>query len=400
MKKVYITGAKRTAIGTFGGTLKNVKATELGVVAAKAAMKQSNIEPEVIDETIVGNILVAGQGMGPGRQVSIYAGVPTEKPGYTVNMICGSGMKSLMIGASDIMLGEADAVLCGGIENMSLAPYMLPNGRFGYRMGDGQVKDHMVNDALTDVFNSYHMGMTAENIAEKYEITREEQDEFAAESQKRSLAAIEEGKFKDEIEPVIIKNRRGDIVFEVDEHPRVGTTAEKLAKLRPAFKKGGSVTAGNSSGINDGASMTVLMSEEKMNELGVQPMAEIVAFAQHGVEPSIMGLGPIGAVRKVLKKANMKLEDMELIELNEAFAVQSLGVIKDLCEEHGVTKEWILERTNVNGGAIALGHPVGVSGNRIIVTLLYEMKKRNLKYGLASLCIGGGMGTAIIIKNL
>jgi acetyl-CoA C-acetyltransferase len=338
--------------------------------------------------------------MGPGRQVSIGAGVPIEKPGYTVNMICGSGMKTVMIGASDIMLGEADAVLCGGIENMSLAPYLLPGGRFGYRLGDGKVLDHMVNDALTDVFNQYHMGMTAENIADKHGITREEQDAFAAESQRRALTAIEEGKFKDEIEPVVIKNRKGDIVFDTDEHPRAGTTAEKLAKLRPAFKKDGSVTAGNSSGINDGASMTVLMSEEKMNELDIKPMAEIVAFAQHGVDPSVMGLGPVGAIRKVLKKANMKLEDMELLELNEAFAVQSLGVVKELCEEHGVTKEWLIERTNVNGGAIALGHPVGVSGNRIIVTLLYEMKKRNLKYGLASLCIGGGMGTAVIIKNV
>jgi acetyl-CoA C-acetyltransferase len=400
MNKVYITGAKRTAIGGFGGTLKGVKASELGVIAAKAAMKQSNIDPDVIDETIVGNILGAGQGMGPGRQVSIGAGVPIEKPGYTVNMICGSGMKTVMIGASDIMLGEADAVLCGGIENMSLAPYLLPGGRFGYRLGDGKVLDHMVNDALTDVFNQYHMGMTAENIADKHGITREEQDAFAAESQRRALTAIEEGKFKDEIEPVVIKNRKGDIVFDTDEHPRAGTTAEKLAKLRPAFKKDGSVTAGNSSGINDGASMTVLMSEEKMNELDIKPMAEIVAFAQHGVDPSVMGLGPVGAIRKVLKKANMKLEDMELLELNEAFAVQSLGVVKELCEEHGVTKEWLIERTNVNGGAIALGHPVGVSGNRIIVTLLYEMKKRNLKYGLASLCIGGGMGTAVIIKNV
>jgi len=399
MKKVFITGAKRTAIGTMGGTLKKTSAVDLGVVAAKAAMKQSQIDPEQIDETIVGNILSAGLGMGPGRQVSIYAGVPEEKPGYSLNMLCGSGMKSVMVGASDILLGEADAVLCGGTENMSMAPYLLTNGRFGYRLGDGKIVDHMVNDGLTDIFNHYHMGMTAENIADKYAINREEQDKFALESQERAAKAIEEGKFKDEIEPVVIKGRKGDTIFEIDEHPRL-TNLEKLAKLRPAFKKDGSVTAGNASGINDGASMTVLMNEDKCEKTGSKPLGELVAFAQHGVDPAVMGLGPVGAIKKVLQKANMSLKDMELIELNEAFAVQSLGVIKGLIEEHNVTKEWLMERTNVNGGAIALGHPIGCSGNRIIVTLLYEMKKRNLKYGLASLCIGGGMGTAVIIKNV
>jgi acetyl-CoA C-acetyltransferase len=399
MKKIFITGAKRTAIGTMGGTLKNTSAVDLGVVAAKAAMKQSEINPEEVDETIVGNILSAGVGMGPGRQVSIYAGVPEENPGYSVNMLCGSGMKSVMIGASDILLGEADCVLCGGIENMSMSPYLLPKGRFGYRLGDGKVVDHMVNDGLTDVFNHYHMGLTAENIAEKYTISREEQDQFAYESQQRAAKAIEEGKFKDEIEPVIIKGRKGDTVFEVDEHPRL-TDLEKMAKLRPAFKKDGSVTAGNASGINDGASMTILMTEDKCEKLGAKPLAELVAFAQYGVDPAFMGLGPVGAIKKVLKKADMSLKDMDLIELNEAFAAQSLGVIKDLTEEHDVSKEWLMERTNVNGGAIALGHPIGCSGNRIMVTLLYEMKKRNLKYGLASLCIGGGMGTAVIIKNV
>ncbi|MFP4461827.1 MAG: acetyl-CoA C-acetyltransferase [Thermotogota bacterium] len=399
MKKVFITGAKRTAIGTMGGTLKNTSAVELGVVAAKSAMKQSQIDPEVIDETIVGNILSAGLGMGPGRQVSIYAGVPEEKPGYSVNMLCGSGMKSVMVGASDILLGEADAVLCGGTENMSMAPYLLTKGRFGYRLGDGKIVDHMVNDGLTDIFNHYHMGMTAENIADNYAITREEQDQFAFESQEKTAKAIEEGKFQDEIEPVVIKGRKKDTVFEIDEHPRL-TNLEKLAKLRPAFKKEGSVTAGNASGINDGASMTILMSEEKCQKTGAKPLAEMVAFAQHGVDPAFMGLGPVGAIKKVLQKADMHLKDMDLIELNEAFAVQSLGVIKGLMEEHDVSKEWLMERTNVNGGAIALGHPIGCSGNRIIVTLLYEMKKRNLKYGLASLCIGGGMGTAVIIKNI
>ncbi len=399
MKKIYITGAKRTAIGTMGGTLQNTSAVDLGVIAAKAAMKQSQISPDEVDETIVGNILSAGLGMGPGRQVSIHAGVPQEKPGYSLNMLCGSGMKAVMVGASDILLGEAECVLCGGTENMSMSPYLLTKGRFGYRLGDGKIVDHMVNDGLTDIFNHYHMGMTAENIAEKYAITREEQDQFAYESQQRAAKAIEEGKFKEEIEPVVIKGRKGDTVFEVDEHPRL-TDLEKMAKLRPAFKKDGSVTAGNASGINDGASMTILMTDDKCEKLGVKPLAELVAFAQHGVDPAFMGLGPVGAIKKVLKKADMSLKEMDIIELNEAFAVQSLGVIKDLTEEHNVSMEWMMERTNVNGGAIALGHPIGCSGNRIIVTLLYEMKKRNLKYGLASLCIGGGMGTAVIIKNV
>jgi len=399
MKKVFITGAKRTAIGTLGGTLKKTSAVKLGVTAAKAAMAQSGIKGDNIDETIVGNILSAGQGMGPGRQVSIHAGVPEEKPGYTVNMVCGSGMKSVMTGASDILLGEADTVLAGGIENMTMAPYLLPKGRFGYRLGDGKIVDHLVSDGLTDVFNAYHMGVTAENIAERYEISRAQQDQFAAESQKRAGRAMEENKFQEEITPVEIKTRKGTVTFDKDEHPRPQTTVESLGKLRPAFKKDGSVTAGNSSGINDGASMTVIMSEEKMNELGAKPLAELVAFSQHGVEPAVMGLGPVGAIRKVLKKANMKLTDIELLELNEAFAVQSLGVMMALEKEHGVSREWLMERTNVNGGAIALGHPVGCTGNRIIVTLLYEMKKRGLKYGLASLCIGGGMGTAVILKN-
>ena len=399
MKKIYITGAKRTAIGTMGGTLQNTSAVDLGVIAAKAAMKQSQISPDEVDETIVGNILSAGLGMGPGRQVSIHAGVPQEKPGYSLNMLCGSGMKAVMVGASDILLGEVECVLCGGTENMSMSPYLLTKGRFGYRLGDGKIVDHMVNDGLTDIFNHYHMGMTAENIAEKYAITREEQDQFAYESQQRAAKAIEEGKFKEEIEPVVIKGRKGDTVFEVDEHPRL-TDLEKMAKLRPAFKKDGSVTAGNASGINDGASMTILMTDDKCEKLGVKPLAELVAFAQHGVDPAFMGLGPVGAIKKVLKKADMSLKEMDIIELNEAFAVQSLGVIKDLTEEHNVSMEWMMERTNVNGGAIALGHPIGCSGNRIIVTLLYEMKKRNLKYGLASLCIGGGMGTAVIIKNV
>jgi len=400
LRKVYIAGAKRTAIGTFGGTLKDVPAVQLGVTAAKAALEQAKVEPEKVDETIIGNILSAGQGMGPGRQVSVYSGIPVEKPGYSVNMLCASGMKALMIGAVDIMSEEADIVLAGGMESMSTAPYLLPKARFGYRLGNGEIIDHMVFDGLTDVFNMYHMGITAENLVEKYGISREEQDEFAYNSQMKAKKAIESGRFKDEIVPYVIKSRKGDIVFDTDEHPRPNTTLEVLKKLRPAFKKDGTVTAGNASGINDGASATVLVSQDKVDELGLKPLAEVVAFAQHGVDPSIMGIGPVGAISKVLKRAGMKLTDIELIELNEAFAAQSIAVLRDLQSEHGVTEEWLSERVNVNGGAIALGHPIGASGNRIVVTLLYEMKKRQLEWGLASLCVGGGMGTAVILRNV
>lgn len=400
MRKVYIVGAKRTAIGTFGGSLKDVPAVQLAVAASKAAIEQANVNPEWIDETIVGNILMAGQGMGPGRQVGIYSGVPAEKPGYTVNMLCGSGMKAIMIGAVDIMVGQAEIVLAGGMESMSTAPYLLPKARFGYRLGDGQIIDHMVFDGLTDVFNMYHMGVTAENLVEKYGISREEQDLFAYKSQMKAKKAIETGRFKDEIVPFVVKEKKSEKIFDTDEHPRFDTTLETLAKLRPAFKKDGTVTAGNASGINDGASAAVLASEDAVKKYGLKPLAEIVAFAQHGVDPSIMGIGPVGAISKALKCANLKLTDIQLIELNEAFAAQSIAVLKDLKNEHGVTDDWLEERVNVNGGAIALGHPIGASGNRITVTLLYEMKKRNLELGLASLCIGGGMGTAIIIRNV
>ena len=398
MKKVFIVGAKRTAIGTFGGTLKNTSAVKLGVVAANAAIEQAGIKKESIDETIVGNVLSAGEGMGPGRQVSINADIPDSKPGYTINMVCGSGMKSVMTGANDIKLEEADIVLAGGIENMSMAPYILKRARFGYRLGNGEIYDHLVDDGLTCIFNEYHMGVTAENIADKYGFTREEQDKFSIESQKRAAKAIEEGKFKDEIVPVVIKTRKKEIVFDTDEHPK-DSTMEILGKLRTAFKRDGSVTAGNASGINDGASMTVLMSEEKMNEMNVKPIAEIVSYAQSGVAPEIMGMGPVEAIDIALEKAGLKMEDIDLFELNEAFAVQSLAVIREMSKHNNVSEEWIKERTNVNGGAIALGHPIGCSGNRILVTLLYEMKKRKAKYGLAALCIGGGMGTAIIVKN-
>ena len=399
MKKVFIVGAKRTAIGTFGGTLKDVPAVDLGVTASKAAIEQSKVDPKNIEETIMGCILTANQGMGPGRQVSIGAGVPIESPAYLVNMLCGSGMKSTMIGAQDILFGEADLVLTGGMENMSISPYMLDRARFGYRMGNGTIVDHMIRDGLTDVFNDYHMGVTAENLAEKYGISRLEQDEFALESQNRAKEAIAAGRFKDEIAPVVIKGRKGDVVFDTDEHPR-DTSMEILEKLRPAFKKDGSVTAGNSSGINDGASATVLASEEAVEKFGLKPIAEIVAYAQAGVDPAFMGYGPVPAVEKALKKASLDIKAIDLIELNEAFASQSLSVLKGLMEIYGVSKEWLLERTNVNGGAIALGHPIGASGNRIIVTLLHLMEKRNLEFGLASLCIGGGMGTAVVVKRV
>jgi len=398
---VYIIGAKRTAIGTFAGSLKEIPAVELGVIAAKAAIKQAGIEPSEVDETIVGSILTAGQGMGPGRQVGVKAGVPVDKPGYTVNMLCGSGMKATMIGAVDIMQNEAEVVLTGGIENMSMAPYLLPSkARYGLKFGNFEVLDHMIVDGLTDVFNNVHMGVTAEHLAEKYHITREEQDEFAYKSQVKAREAIESGKFKDEIVPVEIKTKKETILFDTDEHPRFDVTLEKLAKLRPAFKKDGTVTAGNSSGINDGGSAILLASEKYVERNGISPLGRIVAWAQAGVDPMEMGIGPVFATEKVLKKANMKFEDIELIELNEAFASQSLTVIKEWSKRFGIDEDWIKERTNVNGGAIALGHPIGASGNRIIVTLLYEMKKRKLRYGLATLCIGGGMGTAVIIENL
>ncbi|HOP81588.1 MAG TPA: acetyl-CoA C-acetyltransferase [Fervidobacterium sp.] len=398
---VYILGAKRTAIGTFLGSLKDVPASQLGAIAAKAAIAQSSIPVEDFDETIVGCILTAGQGMGPGRQVSIYAGIPVEKPGYSVNMLCGSGMKAVMVGATDIELGEADVVLAGGIENMSQAPYLLSyKARYGVKSGPLDLQDHMLLDGLTDVFNRIHMGLTAEALVEEFGISREEQDEFAYNSQMKAKAAIQSGRFVDEITPVEIPDKKGVKIFDTDEHPRLDVTMESLAKLRPAFKQNGTVTAGNASGINDGGSALVIASDRYVERKNLKPLARIVAWAQAGVEPIRMGFGPVPATEKVLKKAGLSFQDIELIELNEAFAGQSLAVIKGWEKAFGVSKEWIMQRTNVNGGGIALGHPIGASGNRIIVTLIYEMKKRGLKYGLATLCIGGGMGTAVIIENL
>jgi len=390
MKEVVIASAARTPIGSFNGSLSGVSAVDLGVVAVKEALNRAGIKPEMVDQTIMGCILQAGLGQGVARQVAIKAGIPVEKPAMTINMICGSGLRSVHLAVQAIVSGESDIVVAGGTENMSAAPYLLMKARTGYRMGNGELIDSMVYDALTDVFNNYHMGITAENLAEKYNITREEQDQFACTSQNRAEAAIKEGKFKEEIAPVVIQTKKGEVVVDTDEFPRPGVTVEALAKLRPAFKKDGTVTAGNASGINDGAAAIVVMSKEKADELGIKPLAKIVSYASAGVEPSIMGIGPVPATKLALQRANLKLEDIDLIEANEAFAAQALAVAKELNLD--------LSKTNVNGGAIALGHPVGASGARILTTLLYEMKRRNARYGLATLCIGGGMGTALIVE--
>ncbi len=398
---VYIIGAKRTAIGTFGGSLKDIPAPQLASIAIKEALKQAGVSPEEVDETIVGNILMAGQGMGPGRQASIYSGIPAEKPAYAVNMLCGSGMKAIMIGATDITAGEADIVVAAGMENMSQAPYLVPyKARFGSRFGNMELVDHMVWDGLTDVFNGVHMGLTAETLAEEFNISREEQDLFAYESQMKAKKAIETGRLKDEIVSITVRTRKDEFVFDTDEHPRFDTTLEKLAHLKPAFKKDGTVTAGNASGINDGASAVILASEKAVEKSGLKPLARIIGWSQAGVDPMRMGIGPVPATEKLLAKTGYSFNDIELIELNEAFAAQSLAVIKGWEKLFGVSRESILEKLNVNGGAIAFGHPIGASGNRIVVTLLYEMKKRNAKLGLATLCIGGGMGTAVLIENL
>lgn len=392
MKEVVIASATRTAIGTFGGSLKDVEVVKLGEVVIKEAIKRAGIEGKDIDEVLMGNVLQGGLGQNTTRQASVNAGVPYEVPAATINKVCGSGLKTVNLAAQAILLGDAEIIVAGGMESMSQSNYAAEGSRWGNKMGDGKLVDMMIKDGLWDAFNDYHMGVTAENIAEKWDLTREEQDEFAAQSQQRAEKAIKEGRFEDEIVPVKIPQRKGDPkVFDQDEHPRFGTTADKLANLSPAFKKDGTVTAGNSSGINDGASAIVLMSKEKAEELGVEPLATIVSYASGGVDPKIMGTGPIPATRKAMEKADMKVEEMDLIEANEAFAAQSLAVKKELGFD--------LDITNVNGGAIALGHPIGCSGNRILVTLLHEMKKRDSKYGLATLCIGGGQGAATIVKR-
>ena len=402
MKKVYVIGAKRSAIGSFMGTLAPLHPADFGSQVLRQLLDETKIQVKEIDEVLIGNILPAGLKQGVARQISINSGIPTSVPAYGVNMVCGSGMKTMMNAFSNIASGLHQLVIAGGVESMSNAPYLVPaQVRMGVKMGEQPMRDHMLYDALTDAFDGEHMGMTAERIVEKYGLTREEQDAFAWNSQQKAMKAQDQGRFKDEIAPVVIKTRKGDIVFDQDEYINRSTNLEKLGNLRPAFKKDGSVTAGSSSGINDGASFTILASEDYVKRHNIKPLAEVIGIGQGGVDPSVMGLGPTPAIRQALKHANLKLNDIELFELNEAFAAQSLGVIKELVDEHHVTKEWILDRTNLNGGAIALGHPVGASGNRIVVTLIHEMmKQENVNVGLASLCIGGGMGTAIILKKV
>ena len=390
-KKIVLAGACRTAIGTMGGSLSTTPAAELGAIVIKEALKRAGVAPDAVDQVYMGCVIQAGLGQNVARQASIKAGLPIEVPAVTMNVVCGSGLNCVNQAAQMILAGEADVVVAGGMENMSMAPYAIPQGRYGYRMGNATMVDTMVNDALTDAFNQYHMGITAENICEKWGLTREELDEFAAWSQQKTVAAQEAGKFDDEIVPVEVKKKKETIIFNKDEGPRPGTTKESIAKLRPAFKKDGIVTAANSSGINDGAAAVIVMSEEKAKELGVTPMATWAAGALAGVDPAIMGIGPVAATKKVMAKTGMTIDDFDLIEANEAFAAQSVAVGKEL----GIN----MDKLNVNGGAIALGHPVGASGCRILVTLLHEMVKRDAKKGLATLCIGGGMGCATIVER-
>ena len=389
MKKIVLAGACRTAIGTMGGALSTVPAAELGSVVIKEALNRAGIPAEQVDHVYMGCVIQAGLGQNVARQASLKAGLPVTTPAVTVNVVCGSGLNCVNMAAQ--MIEAGDAVVAGGMESMSLAPYAMMKGRYGYRMGNATLVDTMVNDALWDAFNNYHMGITAENVAEQWHLTREMLDEFSANSQQKCEKAMAEGKFKDEIVPVEVKGKKGSVIVDTDEGPRPGTTVETLARLKPAFKKDGIVTAGNASGINDGAAAIVVMSEEKAKELGVKPMATWVGGALGGVDPSIMGVGPVAAVNKLMKKLDMKVADMDLIEANEAFAAQSLAVGHDL--------EFDPAKLNVNGGAIALGHPVGASGCRILVTLLHEMQRRDAKTGLATLCIGGGMGCATVVKR-
>ena len=393
MKNPVIVAAKRTAIGSYGGTLSSISAAELGRTVTQQVIEDSGLDKALIDEVLLGCILQGGLGQNVARQVAVNSGIPVEVPAMTINQVCGSGLRSVSLAAQTILCGDNEIVLAGGTESMSRAAYVSDSVRFGAKMGDVSMRDMMVGDALTDVFSNVHMGITAENIAESYGISREEQDEFAAISQQKAQAAIEGGKFKEEIVPVAIPQRKkDDLIFDTDEHPRFGTTNETLAKLRPAFKKDGTVTAGNASGINDGACAIIVMAAQKAEDLGLKPLVEIVSYSSAGVEPSVMGLGPIPASRQALQKAGLQIGDIDLFELNEAFAAQSIAVLREL--------DIPADKVNVNGGAIALGHPVGASGARILTTLIYELSRRKQELGLASLCVGGGMGVTVIIRNV
>ncbi len=393
MKNIVIVEALRTPIGAFGGSFKSVSAVELGTTVLKKILDKTQVKPEMVDEVILGNVLHAGLGQNVARQVAVHSGIPEDKTAFTLDMVCGSGLKAIQLAAQSIMLGDADIVIAGGVENMSQAAYVSTQHRFGQRLGNSQLIDTLVHDGLTDAFNNYHMGITAENVAQKYGISREEQDQFALESQEKAAKALENHRFADEIIPVSVPQRRKDpLIVTTDEYPKVDTSLEKLQQLRPAFlPKEGTVTAGNASGINDGAALLMLMTEEKALELGLTPLVTIESYASAGVAPELMGTGPIPATQKALKKAGLTISDLDLVESNEAFAAQSLAVLKDL--------KLNPEIVNVNGGAIALGHPIGASGARILVTLIHEMKKRQVTRGLATLCIGGGQGTAVIVKN-
>lgn len=393
LKEVVIVSAVRTAVGSFGGSLTPFSATELGSLVIAEALKRAGVTGDQVDEVIMGNVLQAGLGQNPARQASVKAGLPVEVPAFTINKVCGSGLKAVNLAAQSIIAGDADVVVAGGMESMTNAPFVTDaKARWGLRMGNSKLVDVMIQDGLWCAFNNYHMGITAENVAEKYGITREQEDEVALASQQKATAAIESGAFKKEILPLTIKTKKGEVVFDTDEYVKAGTTAEKLAKLRPAFKKEGTVTAGNASGINDGAAAFVVMSAEKAQELGLKPMAKIKAYASGGVDPSIMGMGPVPATKKALAKAGMTVEDLDLIEANEAFAAQYLGV--------GQEMKFPKEKLNVNGGAIAIGHPIGASGARILVTLLHALEAHDKKVGLATLCIGGGQGTATIVERV
>ena len=392
MREVVIVSAARTAIGSFGGALSALPAHELGAVVIREVLRRAGVEAGAIDEVILGQILTAGEGQNPARQAAMKAGLPVSVPVTSVNKLCGSGLKSVAMAVQAILLGDAEAIVAGGQESMSSAPYLLPKARNGYRMGHGEVIDSMIHDALTCGMEKIHMGITAENIAEMYGITREEQDQFAVASQNKAEAAIKSGRFQDEITPVVIPSKKGDVTVDTDEFPRFGATLDGMAKLRPAFKKDGTVTAGNASGINDGAAAVLVMSAERAAQLGLKPLAVVRGYASAGVEPRIMGMGPVPATKKALAKAGLSLSDMDLIEANEAFAAQSLGVAREL--------QWDMSKVNVNGGAIALGHPVGASGTRILVTLLHELQKREGRYGLATLCIGGGQGIAVVVERV